>query len=74
MHVLNFITALGGRRCGLLPTCKRRIADMQPTYYRHAIDVQPTRNRRTTDTTTVGRLMFESCPIGLKVGCPTANR
>ena len=42
MHVLNFITALGGGRWGLLPTCKRRIADMQPTYYRHAIDVLPT--------------------------------
>ena len=42
MHVLNFITALGGGRWELLPTCKRCIADMQPTYYRHAIDVQPT--------------------------------
>ena len=42
MHVLNFITALGGGRWELLPTCKRRIADMQPTYYRHVIDVQPT--------------------------------
>lgn len=70
---VNFTTTVAGGRMGGLTTCNRRITNMQPTYYRHVTDVFPMCNRLITDTTTVGRLLFESFPVGLKLGWQTAN-